>query len=64
MAGLKIKVFLENQPKKLQRYEISFDKMLNYNILGLLENTVFTETKKKNYNTLLKVILTPTGYTK
>lgn len=48
VASLKINVFLESQPEKLQRGEILFDEMLNYNILGLLENAVYTATKKKS----------------
>lgn len=58
MASLlvKVNVSLENQSEKLQRCEILFDEILNYNILGLLENIVYTDTKKKPQNILLKVI--------
>lgn len=49
MASLlvKVNVSLENQSEKLQRCEILFDEILNYNILGLLENIVYTDKKKK-----------------
>lgn len=47
MASLKVNVSLENQSEKLERCEILFDEILNYNILGLLENIVYTDTKGK-----------------
>ena len=33
----------------MQRYEILFDEIINYNILGLLENIVYTDKYKKYF---------------